>query len=212
MLNKPILSKLSNPIIEKSFAIIDEIVGSHNLNTAQYHIARRIIHTTADFEYLNLLQCSPNVIDIAIKSLMAKTTIITDVSMVKEGIRNMVAKTYDNEIVVAVKQAEKADGGKTRTETGLLKCCPQHPHGIYVIGNAPTALIALCDQIKAQKIKPALVIGVPVGFVSVLEAKNYLSQLDIPQIQIQGNKGGSTVAAAIVNALLVQANHLSVNT
>ena len=212
MLNKPILSKLSNPIIEKSFAIIDEIVGSHNLNTAQYHIARRIIHTTADFEYLNLLQCSPNVIDIAIKSLMAKTTIITDVSMVKEGIRNMVAKTYDNEIVVAVKQAEKADGDKTRTETGLLKCCPQHPHGIYVIGNAPTALIALCDQIKAQKIKPALVIGVPVGFVSVLEAKSYLSELDIPQIQIQGNKGGSTVAAAIVNALLVQANHLSVNT
>ena len=212
MLNKPILSKLSNPIIERSFAIIDEIVGSHNLNTAQYHIARRIIHTTADFEYLNLLQCSPNVIDIAIKSLMAKTTIITDVSMVKEGIRNMVAKTYDNEIVVAVKQAEKADGGKTRTETGLLKCCPQHPHGIYVIGNAPTALIALCDQIKAQKIKPALVIGVPVGFVSVLEAKSYLSELDIPQIQIQGNKGGSTVAAAIVNALLVQANHLSVNT
>ena len=209
MLNKPILSKLSNPIIEKSFAIIDEIVGSHNLNTAQYHIARRIIHTTADFEYLNLLQCSPNVIDIAIKSLMAKTTIITDVSMVKEGIRNMVAKTYDNEIVVAVKQAEKADGGKTRTETGLLKCCPQHPHGIYVIGNAPTALIALCDQIKAQKIKPALVIGVPVGFVSVLEAKSYLSQLDIPQIQIQGNKGGSTVAAAIVNALLVQANSVN---
>ena len=209
MLNKPILSKLSNPIIERSFAIIDEIVGSHNLNTAQYHIARRIIHTTADFEYLNLLQCSPNVIDIAIKSLMAKTTIITDVSMVKEGIRNMVAKTYDNEIVVAVKQAEKADGDKTRTETGLLKCCPQHPHGIYVIGNAPTALIALCDQIKAQKIKPALVIGVPVGFVSVLEAKSYLSQLDIPQIQIQGNKGGSTVAAAIVNALLVQANSVN---
>ena len=102
------MSKLSNPIIEKSFAIIDEIVGSHNLNTAQYHVARRIIHTTADFEYLNLLQCSPNVIDIAIKSLMAKTTIITDVSMVKEGIRNMVAKTYDNEIVVAVKQAEKS--------------------------------------------------------------------------------------------------------
>ena len=205
------MSKLSNPIIEKSFAIIDETVGSHNLDTPQYHIARRIIHTTADFEYLNLLQCSPNAIDIAIKSLMAKTTIITDVSMVKEGIRNMVAKTYDNEIVVAVKQAEKADGGKTRTETGLLKCCPQHPHGIYVIGNAPTALIALCDQIKAQKIKPALVIGVPVGFVSVLEAKSYLSELDIPQIQIQGNKGGSTVAAAIVNALLVQASQLSAN-
>ena len=205
------MSKLSNPIIKKSFAIIDQTIGNHSLNTAQYHIARRIIHTTADFDYLNLLQCSPDVIDIAIKSIQSQTTIVTDVSMVKEGIRNIVAKTYNNQIVVAVKQVEQADQGKTRTETGLLKCCPQHPHGIYVIGNAPTALIALCDQIKAQKIKPALVIGVPVGFVSVLEAKSYLSELDIPQIQIQGNKGGSTVAAAIVNALLVQASQLSAN-
>ena len=198
------MRKLSNPIIENSFAIIDEIVDTHNLTTAEYHIARRIIHTTADFEYLNLLQCSSNVIDIAIQSLAAGNTIVTDVSMIKEGIRNMVAKTYGNEIVVAVKQVEQADGGKTRTETGLLKCCDRYPQGIYVVGNAPTALIALCDQIKAQKVKPALVIGVPVGFVSVLEAKNYLAQFNVPQIQIRGNKGGSTVAAAIVNALLVQ--------
>ena len=126
--------------------------------------------------------------------------------MVKEGIRNMVAKTFQNEIVVAVKQAEKVENGKTLTETGLLKCCPRYPDGIYVIGNAPTALIALCKEIEAQKVQPSLVIGVPVGFVSVLEAKAYLAKLDIPQIQIKGNKGGSTVAAAIINALLVMNN------
>ena len=200
------MNNLSNPIIEKSFAIIDEIVGNHLLLPEEYNIARRIIHTTADFEFLNLLQCSPNVVEIAISALNRKTPIITDVSMVKEGIRNMVAKTSGNQIIVAVQQAQKADHNKTLTETGLLKCCPQYPDGIYVIGNAPTALIALCQQIEAQKIQPSLVIGVPVGFVSVLEAKAYLAKLDIPQIQIKGNKGGSTVAAAIINALLVMSN------
>jgi precorrin-8X/cobalt-precorrin-8 methylmutase len=197
------LKNLTNPIIEKSFAIIDEIIGNHHLTSGEYNIARRIIHTTADFDFLRLLQCSPNVIDIAIATLKAKTPIITDVSMIKEGIRNMVAKTHENEIMVAVKQAKKAEEGKTLTETGLLKCYEKYPQGIYVIGNAPTALIALCKQCERQKIKPSLVIGAPVGFVSVLESKAYLAKLDIPQIQIIGNKGGSTVAAAIINALLV---------
>ena len=197
------MNKLSNPIIEKSFAIIDQQVGSHNLPFEQYQIVRRIIHTTADFEFLDLWQCSSETIEIATSALKNKTPIITDVSMVQAGIQNMVAKTYANEIVVAVKQATNADEGKTLTETGLLKCCPFYPHGIYVIGNAPTALIALCQQIEANFIQPSLVIGVPVGFVAVLEAKAYLASLNVPQIQIKGNKGGSTVAAAIVNALLI---------
>ena len=202
------MQNLSNPIIEKSFAIIDEIIGNHHhhhLSPTQYNIARRLIHTTADFEFLHLLQCNSEVIQIAIEALKKKKSIVTDVSMVREGIVNMVAKTCQNEIIIAVKQAQKADTGKTLTETGLLNCCFQHPNSIYVIGNAPTALIALCNQIKIGKIKPSVVIGVPVGFVSVLEAKAYLAELDIPQIQIKGNKGGSTVAAAIVNALLIMA-------
>lgn len=197
------MHNLSNPIIEKSFAIIDEIIGEHHLSPSEYNIIRRIIHTTADFDFLHLLKCSPNVIDIAIAALKAKTPIITDVSMVKEGIANMVAKTHENEIIVAIKQVKQAKEGQTLTETGLLQCVEKYPHGIYVIGNAPTALIALCKQCEGQKIKPSLVIGAPVGFVSVLESKAYLAKLDIPQIQIIGNKGGSTVAAAIVNALLV---------
>ena len=200
------MSDLTNPIIEKSFAIIDQLVGQHCLTAAEYAIARRIIHTTADFELLNLLYCSPKAIALAIKALQAKAPIITDVSMVGEGIKTMVGKTYQNQIIVAVKQVEKAIFAKTKTETGLLQCCQQYPHSIYVIGNAPTALLALCEQIKEQKVQPSLVVGVPVGFVSVLEAKQALAELtDIPQIQIRGNKGGSTVAAAIVNALLVLA-------
>lgn len=197
------MNRLSNPIIEKSFAIIDQKVGSHHLSAEEYQIARRIIHTTADFDFLNLLQCSPQGINIALSALKAKLPIITDVSMVKEGIQNMVKKTCQNEIIVAVKQVQQPDDGKTLTETGLLQCCLQYPQAIYVIGNAPTALIALCEQIEAKKVNPAVVIGVPVGFVAVLEAKAYLAQLNVPQIQIKGNKGGSTVAAAIVNALLI---------
>lgn len=197
------MNNLSNPIIEKSFTIIDEIIGAHHLSPKEYNIARRIIHTTADFDYLNLLSCRHQAIEKAILAFQNKTPIVTDVSMVKEGIKNMVEKTYQNPIIVAVKQAKRADKDKTLTETGLLNCCQNYPNAIYVIGNAPTALIALCKQIESQKIKPSLVIGVPVGFVNVLESKKYLSSLNIPQIQIKGNKGGSTVAAAIVNALLV---------
>lgn len=196
-------NNLSNPIIEKSFTIIDNIIGKHHLSNAEYNIVRRIIHTTADFDFLHLLRCSPNVIESSIELLKAKTPIVTDVSMVKEGIRNMVAKTHENEIIVAVKQAKEAKQGQTLTETGLIQCCEKYPTAIYVIGNAPTALIALCKQYEANKINPSLVIGAPVGFVSVKESKEYLGKLDIPQIQIVGNKGGSTVASAIVNALLV---------
>jgi precorrin-8X/cobalt-precorrin-8 methylmutase len=197
------LSDLTNPIIEKSFAIIDSLVGKHNLNSAEYAIARRIIHTTADFELLNLLYCSSNSITSGIQALKTKIPIITDVTMIREGIKTMVEKTYQNKIIVAVKQVKTAEKGKTRTETGLLKCCQKYPSGIYVVGNAPTALLALCQEIKEKRVNPALIIGVPVGFVSVLEAKQALTELShIPQIQIKGNKGGSTVASAIINALL----------
>ncbi|MGI0482211.1 precorrin-8X methylmutase [Geminocystis sp. CENA526] len=201
------MTNLSNPIIEKSFAIIDNIIGKHHLTEEEYNIVRRIIHTTADFDFLHLLQCSPNVIKSSIELLKAKTPIVTDVSMIKEGIRNMVKKTHDNDIIVAVKQAKEAKEGQTLTETGLLQCCEKYPNAIYVIGNAPTALIALCKQYELKKINPSLVIGAPVGFVSVLESKAYLAKLDIPQIQIIGNKGGSTVASAIVNALLIMSSN-----
>lgn len=198
------MSDLTNPIIEKSFAIIDDLVGKHNLNPEEYAIARRVIHTTADFELLNLIDFSLNAIAIGKQALSQQQPIIVDVNMVKAGIATMVKKTYQNQIIVAVEQAKIADKGKTRTETGLLKCYAQYPQAIYVIGNAPTALLALCEKITKTGIKPSLIIGVPVGFVSVLEAKQALTNLiDVNYILIEGNKGGSTVASAIVNALLL---------
>ncbi len=198
-------SSLNHPIVEESFRIIDQEVGQHNFGVLEYQIVRRVIHSTADFEFINLLKFSPNAIDNGIDSLRNKTPIITDVTMVKQGIVNLVAKTFQNPIITAIEKADHAFPGKTRTETGLLECYQQYPQGIYVIGNAPTALLALCQQITEKKLKPSLIIGVPVGFVSVLESKKMLAQMDVPQILVEGRKGGSPVAAAIINALLILA-------
>ena len=197
---------LNHPIVEQSFTIIDREVAKHQLNSQEYAISRRVIHATADFEYLNLLRFNHDAINSGIAALKAGIPIITDVTMVKQGIRGLVAKTFNNPVIAAIDLAQTAYSGKTRTETGLLKCCSQYPTAIYVIGNAPTALLALCEEVKQSKTKPSLVIGVPVGFVSVIESKQALTQLNIPQIVIEGRKGGSPAAASILNALLILAS------
>ena len=200
--------ELNHPIVEQSFAIIDREVGEHNLSLEEYAIARRVIHATADFEYLNLLQFSPKAIASGITALKEGVPIVTDVTMVQRGIASLVAKTFKNPVIAAIEQAQTAESGKTRTETGLLKCWSKYPQAVYVIGNAPTALLALCQQIanSASKTIPALVIGVPVGFVSVIESKQALAEINVPQILIKGRKGGSPAAASILNALLILAS------
>lgn len=175
------------------------------MSEREYAIARRIVHATADFEFVQLLHCSEGAIFSAITALCRGCPIITDVGMVKQGIVGMVAKTFQNPVIAAVEQAAAALPGKTRTETGLLRCFEQYPEAIYAIGNAPTALLALCSLIPHSPVQPALVVGAPVGFVSVIESKQALAKTAIPQIRIEGRKGGSPVAAAIVNALLVLA-------
>jgi precorrin-8X/cobalt-precorrin-8 methylmutase len=202
------LSKLNHPIVEQSFAIIDREVGEHHLTSPEYALARRVIHATADFEYLNLLRFSPGAIAAGIQNLQQGRPIVTDVTMVKQGIASLVSKTFNNPIISAIEQAEIAEAGKTRTETGMLRCWAKYPQAIFLIGNAPTALLALCEQLAHSAIQPALVIGVPVGFVSVIESKAALQKLDVPYITIEGRKGGSPAAASILNALLVLATEM----
>lgn len=196
---------LNHPILEQSFAVIDREIGGHSFTPAEYAVVRRVIHSTADFEFKELLHFSPGAIAAGVAALRDRTPIVTDVNMVKQGIVGLVNRTFHNPILVAVEQAEVALQGKTRTETGLLRCWEQVPQAIYVIGNAPTALLALCDRFASAATKPALVIGAPVGFISVLESKAALAQVDVPQIRVTGRKGGSPVAAAILNALMVMA-------
>lgn len=194
-----------HPILEQSFAVIDQEIGEHALSPAEYAIVRRVIHSTADFEFKHLLQFSPDAIEVAIAALSQETPIITDVSMVKQGIITLVQQTFQNPVISAVEQANAPLPGKTRTETGLLRCLEQYPEGLYVIGNAPTALLALCAELPTAARQPRLIIGAPVGFIAVLESKAALATAAVPQIRVSGRKGGSPVAAAIVNALLTLA-------
>ena len=196
---------LNHPILEQSFAVIDREIGAHNFTPAEYAIVRRVIHSTADFEFQHLLHFSPGAIEVAISALSTKTPIITDVNMVAQGIVSLAQKTFGNPVIAAIDRAPVSLPGKTRSESGLLACWQEQPQAIYVIGNAPTALLALCERIAATAVQPPLVIGAPVGFISVIESKAALAQTSVPQIRVEGRKGGSPVAAAIVNALLVLA-------
>ncbi len=196
-----------HPIMVQSFAAIDREIGAHNFTTSEYAIIRRVIHSTADFDFKQLIYFSPDAISSGIAALRRGVPIITDVSMVKQGIASLVAQTFNNPIISAVEQAAVALPGKTRTETGLIECWRQFPEAIYAIGNAPTALLALCNELKSSSINPALVIGAPVGFISVVESKAALANTPINQIRVEGRKGGSPVAAAIVNALITIAQN-----
>jgi precorrin-8X/cobalt-precorrin-8 methylmutase len=199
-------SLFQHPILDQSFALIDEEIGHHDWPPPEYAILRRVIHSTADFEFTKLLQISPKAVERGIAALQQGCPIVVDVSMVRQGCQGMVQRTFNNPLITAVEMAESAESPhRTRTATGLLRAWQQFPQAVYVIGNAPTALKALCDRINTASSPPPLVIGVPVGFVGVLEAKQQLASLKIPQIRVDGRKGGSPVAAAIVNALLVLA-------
>lgn len=193
-----------HPIMEQSFAVIDKEIGTHNFSEAEYAILRRVIHSTADFEFKQLIRFSPGVIEAAIRALRRRVTIVTDVGMVKQGCQSLVSQTFNNRLICAVEKAPVALAGRTRTETGLIQCYEEFPEAIFVIGNAPTALLALCRELLTAPI-PAVVIGAPVGFISVLESKAALAHTPVNQIRVEGRKGGSPVAAAILNALVVLA-------
>ena len=205
-----------HPIMEQSFAVIDREIGEHNFSRAEYAIVRRVIHSTADFEFKQLIRFSPEAIEAGITALRNRVPIVTDVGMVKQGVAGLVAQTFNNPLISALEEAPVALPGKTRTETGLMQCVQKYPEAIYVIGNAPTALLALCAELPMPSptrlvqctpspVLPALVIGSPVGFISVVESKTALANTPVNQIRVEGRKGGSPVAAAILNALIMLA-------
>lgn len=214
MVNSP-PSTLNHPIVAASFEMIDQEIGEHSLSAEEYAIVRRVIHSTADFEFKHLLSVSPGAIATGIQAIHQGCPLIVDVNMLRYGIQTMVTKTFSNPIHVALDYAVSAPLPETvpatqqvtRSEWGMQHCLQHYPNGIFVVGNAPTALLAICRAITQGIAAPALVIGAPVGFVSVLEAKAALANSPIPQIRVEGRKGGSAVAAAIVNALLVLASN-----
>lgn len=198
--------RLIHPITAQSFAIIDREIGEHSFTAPEYAIVRRIIHTTADFEFKQLIRFTDGAIAQTLEAIANRTPIVVDVGMVKQGIAGLLAKTFGNEVINALDLiSEQADlGDRTRSELGMRQCMQAYPEAIFAVGNAPTALLALCQSTDFV-FAPRLIIGAPVGFVSVLESKAALARSPHPHIRIEGRKGGSPVAAAIVNALVTLA-------
>jgi len=187
-----------------SFAQIDTEMGAHSFTPAEYAVVRRVIHTTADFEFVQLVQFAHDPMTAAANALAKKKTVITDVSMVAAGIRTVMQRTWNCEVVAAVTKA-KRETSTTRTASGMQQCLQSFSGAIVAVGNAPTALLSLCDAIERDRYTPALVIGAPVGFINVVESKQRLAALAVPHIVVNGRKGGSAVAAAILNALMIEA-------
>ncbi|MBQ3403445.1 MAG: precorrin-8X methylmutase [Synergistaceae bacterium] len=192
-------------IERESMRIIQEAIGerSASIDPVNLPAIKRVIHATADFDFLHTLYFSPNAIPLAREAIKSGTPIITDTLMLASGI----SKRYSTTIICHVSdedvKAEAHSRNITRSTVSIEHSVRDYPGAIYAIGNAPTALIRLCELIREGRAKPALVVGVPVGFVNVIEAKNMLASLtETPRIIAHGRKGGTTVACAIINAIL----------
>lgn len=192
-------------IEQLSFQMITEELGSHDFSTEQYPVVQRIIHASADFELGRSLVFHPQAMEAGIQAILAGQPVIADVRMVEAGIAKERLQRYGGEVRVHISDPDVIEAareqGLTRAIVATRKACAEAPGGIYVIGNAPTALLELIRLIQAGEARPGLVIGMPVGFVSAAESKEELRRLDVPYITNIGRKGGSTVVVAAVNAL-----------
>ena len=203
------IEKIKPMDIEKrSFEIITETLGDRKLDPENELVIKRAIHTSADFDYADNLVFSPHAVKIGIEALKNGCHIVTDTQMAKAGINKTILGRLGGEVHCFMSDpdvaAEAKERGITRAIVSMEKAARMEEPLIFAIGNAPTALIALKEMMDAGKIKPALIIGVPVGFVNVVESKELIIDSDVPHIVARGRKGGSNVAAAICNAMLYQ--------
>lgn len=195
-------------IEKRSFAIITEELGGRTFPEGVAEVVKRVIHTSADFDYADNLCFSPDAVEQAKAALEAGATIVTDTNMALAGISKGTLAQLGGRAVCLMADEDVAREAKAR---GVTRATVSMEHAakldgplIFAIGNAPTALIRLHELIEEGAVSPALVIGVPVGFVNVVESKELFLGGDTPYIIARGRKGGSNVAAAIVNALLYQ--------
>jgi len=192
----------------KSFAIIDAETGPHQYDARQWPVVRRIIHTTADFEFAEKTRFAPGAIESALQGLQAGGRVVCDTNMVLAGVNKTRLASFNCDIGCHVADPDVAaaarEEGVTRSILATRKGVERGGE-IFLIGNAPTALFELLRLVAAGTVRPALVVGVPVGFVGAAEAKQALIATDLPYISCEGRKGGSAVAVAILNALMILA-------
>lgn len=197
---------LPSDIEKRSFEIITQELGDIALDSKEEPIIKRVIHTSADFDYLENLCFSKNVVDCLQQAIREGASIVTDTQMAKAGINKRQLARYGGEVYCFMGDEDVAEAakkqGSTRAVASMDKAAELNCPLIFAIGNAPTALIHLYELIQVGKLQPEGIIGVPVGFVNVVEAKELIMKASVPYIVARGRKGGSNVAAAICNALL----------
>ncbi|MFQ5441036.1 MAG: precorrin-8X methylmutase [Nitrosopumilaceae archaeon] len=195
-------------IEDASMEMIENEIGNHDYNKREWPIVRRIIHSTADFDFAskNRIIFSNDAIESGVKALKNGCNIVVDVNGVIGGLNKQNPKDFKNNIICNISSPEIMElakkQGKTRSQVAMRAAYSEMEGGIVVIGNAPTALLEVIQMVKEGSVKPALIIGIPVGFISSPESKDALSQIsEVPFITNIGRKGGSSSASAIVNAL-----------
>ena len=194
-------------IEDESMQIIENEIGSHPYNEQEWPIVRRIIHSTADFDFArdNKIIFHKNAIKNGLEALKNGSSIVVDVNGIIGLLNKQNPKDFGNNVICnisepSIMEAAK-EAGKTRAQMSMRIAKEDMNGGIVVVGNAPTALLEVMEMIREGITKPGLVIGIPVGFISAVESKEELAKMDIPFITNLGRKGGSPCASAIVNAL-----------
>jgi precorrin-8X/cobalt-precorrin-8 methylmutase len=201
------ITQKGQSIEDRSMEIIENEIGSHPYSFDEWTIVKRIIHSTADFDFArdNKVIFQKDAIRSGIEALERGCNIVTDVNAVIGGFNKDNLKKFGNNVICnisdprVVNEAKRLN--KTRAQTSMRIASEQMNHGIAVVGNAPTALLEVIKMVNEGITSPSLVIGIPVGFVCAVESKDYLRATKIPHITNTGRKGGSSCASAIVNAL-----------
>jgi precorrin-8X/cobalt-precorrin-8 methylmutase len=205
------MTALGRSIEDGSFAIIDAEAGAHDFADDEWQVVRRVIHATADFEFKWLMRFHPDALHAGIAALRGGATVIVDVKMIAAGLNEARLAAYGSSVVSYISDedviARAQEQGSTRAIEAMRKA---HRLGkldgaVVAIGNAPTALLETARLVRDEGARPALVIGVPVGFVSAAESKETTLALPTPHIVARGRKGGSPIAVAIIHALLLLA-------
>ena len=200
---------LPDKIEKRSFELIENELGERKIPDEIKPVVMRVIHTTADFDYYENMCFSENVVVHALEILKKGAVIVTDTNMAKAGINKKALAELGCEVMCFMADEDVAEraksGGITRATASVDKASELEKPLIYAVGNAPTALLRLYEYIKNKTFVPEVVIGVPVGFVNVVQSKELIMKSGVPYIIAKGRKGGSNVAAAICNALLYMA-------
>ena len=200
---------LPDEIEKRSFEIIESELGERKISDEIKPIVMRVIHTSADFDYYDNLCFSENAVKTALDSIRKGAVFVTDTNMAKSGINKTALERLGCKAMCFMSDKDIAENAKkngtTRATASVDKAATLDKPVIYAVGNAPTALIRLYELIESGIFRPELIIGVPVGFVNVVQSKEMIMESGVPYIVAKGRKGGSNIAAAICNALLYMA-------